>query len=197
MRYSDNQVAAEALAADIKEARKLKKKTKKTFVSIKFVAVMVYLNKLTIFNLKVRENLLTSNLLASAQSVREIIIDPLPSFKKNKLRGVWLYESANPFPSRVPAREAGPLLPIVIQKNEEIIIRDRATGKVVLAVYRNRIGAEALEIMQNTIKEMMQVRRKVARSGDIKKLNQGSMAAAGYIYYSFNLYHVYLLYILI
>ena len=82
MRYSDNQVAAEALAADIKEARKLKKKTKKTFVSIKFVAVIVYLNKLTIFNLKVRENLLTSNLLASAQSVREIIIDPSHPSKK-------------------------------------------------------------------------------------------------------------------
>jgi hypothetical protein len=144
--------------------------------------------------LQVRKNLLTSNQLASARSVQEIIIDPLPNFNKKNLQGVWLYESANPFPSRVPAREAGPLLPIVIQKNEEVIIRDRATGKVVLAVYRNRIGDEALEIMQNTIKEMMQVRRKVARSGGISKLDQGSMAAAGYIYYYFypDIYVIYI-----
>jgi hypothetical protein len=185
LRYSEKHAEAVALAADIKEVRKNKKKTKKTFVSIKFIVTEVYLNKLIVFNLQVRNSLLTSNQLASAQSVREIVIDPLPTFNKKNLQGVWLYEMVNPFPSRVPAREAGPLLPIVIQKNEEIIIRDRATGKVVLAVYRNRIGTDALEIMQNTIKEMMQVRRKVARSGGISKLNQGSMAAAGYIYYYF------------
>jgi hypothetical protein len=185
LRYSEKHAEAVALAADIKEARKNKKKTKKTFVSIKFIVTEVYLNKLIVFNLQVRNSLLTSNQLASAQSVREIVIDPLPTFNKKNLQGVWLYESGNPFPSRVPAREAGPLLPIIVQKNEEVIIRDRATGKVVLAVYRNRIGTDALEIMQNTIKEMMQVRRKVARSGGISKLNQGSMAAAGYIYCSF------------
>jgi hypothetical protein len=31
-----------------------------------------------------------------------------------------------------------------------------------MAIYHNRIGPDALQIMQNTVKEMMQVRRRVA-----------------------------------
>jgi hypothetical protein len=53
LRYSEKHAEAVALAADIKEARKNKKKTKKTFVSIKFIVTEVYLNKLIVFNLQV------------------------------------------------------------------------------------------------------------------------------------------------
>jgi hypothetical protein len=125
---------------------------------------------------------LTIAALSSAREVEEIFLSPLPDFDAKKIQGVWLYEKTNPFPSHVPACEATSCLPTIIEKNKEIVIRDKATGKVVLAVYRNRIGTDALEIMQGTIKEMMQVRRKIARSGGISKLNQGSMAAAGYLF---------------
>jgi hypothetical protein len=112
--------------------------------------------------LKVRENLLTSSDLAGAHEVQEIFLDPLPNFDQKKLQGVWLYEKMNPFPSSVAALEVSPLLPIVVQQDQERIFRDRTTGKVILAVYRNRIGPDALEMMGETIIEMMQIRRKVA-----------------------------------
>lgn len=129
--------------------------------------------------------MLTANSLESAHQVDTIFLDPLPDFDHQKLRGTWLYEKENPFPSKIPVHEATSLLPVVIDETREVIIRDKGTKKVVLAVYRNRIGPEALEIMQNTIKEMMQIRRKIARSAEIKKLEQGAMTAAGYIYYFF------------
>jgi hypothetical protein len=44
-------------------------------------------------------------------------------------------------------------------------------------------------MMRETIIEMMQIRRKVARSQEIKKLNQGNMAAAGYTVF-FNLVYI-------
>ena len=46
--------------------------------------------------------------------------------------------------------------------------------------------------MQETIKEMIQVQRKIARAGGVSKLNQGTMATAGYAYYIY--IHVYNIY---
>ena len=129
--------------------------------------------------------MLTASSLESTHRVDTIFLNPLPNFDHKKLKGTWFYEKENPFPSKIPVREATSLLPFVIDETREVIIRDKETNKVVFAVYRNRIGPKALEIMQNTIKEMMQIRRKVARSAEIKKLKQGVMAAAGYIYYFF------------
>jgi hypothetical protein len=110
-------------------------------------------------------------MLSGARQVQEIFVDPLPNFDFKKLKGAWFYEKTNPFPQQVRAYEAFSFLPIVIEQDREIIIRDRETKKVILAVYRNRIGPDALEIMQDTIKEMMQLRRKIARSSEIKKLD--------------------------
>ena len=101
------------------------------------------------------------------------------------MKDTWFYEKENPFLSKIPVHEATSLLPFVIDETREVIIRDKEINKVVLAVYRNRIGPEALEIMQNTIKEMMQIWRKITRSAEIKKLEQGMMATTGYIYYFF------------
>jgi hypothetical protein len=70
----------------------------------------------------------------------------------------------------------------IIKKNDEVIIRDRQTNEVLVAVYRNRIRPEALQIMRETIIEMIKVRRKVARSAEISKYNQGTMATAGYLF---------------
>ena len=87
--------------------------------------------------------------------------------------------STNPLPSNIPVLQIRSTLPFVIAKDKKIVIKDSLTSKTVLAVYRNCIGPDALEIIQETIKEIMQIRRKVARS-NLAELNQGSMAAAGY-----------------
>ena len=89
--------------------------------------------------------------------VKEIFLDPLSDFDHKKLKGTWLYKKKNPFPARIPAFDASPLLPVVIDESQEVIIRDKATNKVILAVYRDRLGPDALEIMQGTVTEMMQI----------------------------------------
>jgi len=88
----------------------------------------------------------------------------------------------SPAPHAKSQKASSLLFPTVIGKNDEVIIRDRKTNEVVVAIYRNRIGPEALQIMRETIIEMMKVRRKVARSGEISKYNQGTMTAAGYLF---------------
>ena len=84
-------------------------------------------------------------------------------------------------PPHVPAVNAASCLPRVIKKDDEVIIRDRATNKVLLAVYRNRIGSNVLKHMRSTIVEMFNLHRQVARSAEIKELDQGALTAAGYI----------------
>jgi len=180
------------LQADCKLSKNKKRKIYKTFVSKYFCLNYLfcilafdcfYLQYHYIFNLKVRVNLLNPASLESAQQVRTIFLDPLPGFDDNNLKGVWLYEGENPLPPHAKSQEASSLLfPTVIGKNDEVIIRDRKTNEVVVAIYRNRIGPEALQIMRETIIEMMKVRRKVARSGEISKYNQGTMTAAGYLF---------------
>ena len=77
--------------------------------------------------------------------MRTIFLDPLPGFDDKNLKGVWLYEGENPLPSHVKSQETSSLLfPTVIDKNDKVIIRDKKTNEVVVAVYRNRIGLEAL-----------------------------------------------------
>jgi hypothetical protein len=117
--------------------------------------------------------------LSSAQEVEVKYLAPLDSFDFSATKGKWFIEGTNPLPSNIPVLQARSFLPFVIAKDKEIVIKDSLTGKTVLAVYRNRIGPGALEIMQKAIKEIMQLRRKVAR-GNIAGLNQESMAAAGY-----------------
>jgi len=79
----------------------------------------------------------------------------------------------------LPQFQLSSFLPFVIKKNQELIVRDKTSGKVVVAVYRNRIGPDALKLMQETILEMFQLRHRVARPDGIAKLGQGSLAAAG------------------
>ena len=107
--------------------------------------------------------------MADTHNIPTIFLNPLPNYNQNKLKGTWIFEQANPFPSNISALKAVSLFPIIIKKNEEVIIRDKETNKILMAIYRNRIEPDILQIMQNTVKEMMQVRRRVARSSEIKK----------------------------
>ena len=72
--------------------------------------------------------------------------------------------------------------PIIIEKNDEVIIRNRETNKVLVTVYQNQIRPEALQIMRETIIEIMKIWRKVIQSAEISKYNQGTMTAAGYLF---------------
>ena len=82
-----------------------------------------------------RENLLTPTALAGPSDIPTLFVEPLPDFDQNKMKGLWVYEQVNPFPSQVPALEATSLFPVVIKKNDEVIIRDKATNKILMAVY--------------------------------------------------------------
>ena len=66
-------------------------------------------------------------------------------------------QKTNSFPSSVAALEVSPLLPIVVQQDQERIFQDKTSDKVILAVYQNHIGPNALEMMRETIIEMMQI----------------------------------------
>lgn len=126
-------------------------------------------------------NLLNPTSMESARQIETIFLDPLPGYDDNDLKKVWVYEQANPLPATAKACEATSLFPIVISKNREVIIRDKRSKKVLIAIYRNRIGPDALQIMRDTLIEMMDTRRKIARPGHIKQYNQGAMTAAGYL----------------
>ena len=117
--------------------------------------------------------------MSSAQKVEVKYLAPLDDFDFSATKSKWFIEDTSSLPSNIPVIQVQSTLPFVIAKDKEIVIKDSLTGKTVLAVYRNRIGPDALEIMQETIKEMMQIRRKVVRS-NLTKLNQGSIAAARY-----------------
>lgn len=126
--------------------------------------------------------MLTQKYLDEVHSVKTIFLDPIPGYDAKKIEKKWIYEGTNPLPPHVPAIDAATCLPRIIKKDEEIIIRDKATNKVLLAVYRNRIGPDVLNLMRSTIVDMFNLRRQVARSAEIKELNQGALTAAGYMF---------------
>lgn len=123
--------------------------------------------------------------LESVHGVPIIYLDPLPDFDSNYLKGKWIYEGVNPLPPAAKSLEASPFFPCIIKKTDEIVIKDKQSGKVLIAVLRNRIGPDVLKLMRETIIEILQIRRRVARPDGIGKYNQGSMAAAGYLFLNF------------
>lgn len=173
---------ATALKIDIAEAKKARKKIHKNFVSsnrYKFFNYILYINLII---LQVRENLLTQKYLEEIHAVKTEFLDPLPGYDEKKIKGKWIYEKTNPLPPHIPAIDAATCFTRIIKKDEEVIIRDRTSNKVLVAVYRNRIGPDVLELMRSTAIDMFSLRRQVARSTEIKQLNQGALTAAGYIF---------------
>jgi hypothetical protein len=81
--------------------------------------------------------LLTTKFLSNVHEVETITLEPLPGYDEKKLKGKWFYENTNPLPTNIPAIDATFYLPHVVKKDKEIIIRDKNSGKVILAVYRN------------------------------------------------------------
>ena len=123
--------------------------------------------------------------LESVQEMPTLYLDPLPDYDENFLKSKWLYEGVNPLPPHAKSLEASLFLSCIIKKNEEIIIKDRQSGKVLVAVLRNRIGPNALQLMHETIIEIMKICRRVARAKGVSKYNQGSITAAGYLILNF------------
>ena len=112
--------------------------------------------------MQVRTNLLVPIALESVHEVSILYLDPLPDFDSNFLKGKWTYKGVDPLPAAAKSLEASLFFPCIIKKTDEIIIKDRQSGKVLVAVLRNRIGPDVLKFMRETIIEMLQTCQKVA-----------------------------------
>ena len=66
-----------------------------------------------------------------------IFFNPLSNYNQNKLKGTWIFEQVNPFPSNIPALKAASLFSIIIKKNEEVVICNKETNKILMAIYHN------------------------------------------------------------
>ena len=115
-------------------------------------------------------------------NISTVYLNPLASYVRGQAtrQKLWIVEGTNTLPSSAKTANASSLLPNVIEKNQEVIIRDATSGRLLVAIYRNRIGEEALNFMHETAKTMFQFRRKVARES-LKNIDQGALAAAGYL----------------
>ena len=118
--------------------------------------------------------------MQSVRNIQTIYISPRDNYIEGALIKTWLYESKNPFPSKIKAIDASSIINLIIHHNEEAIIREANTNKLLMVVLRNRIGEDVLEYLNTTITEMFDFRRPVARQED-ESLNQGHLAAAGYL----------------
>ena len=118
--------------------------------------------------------------MQTVRNIQTIYISPRGDYIQNALLKTWLYESENPFPSQVKAIDASSIIKLIIHRNQEAIIREANTGRLLMVVLRNRIGEDVLEHFNITIAEMFDFRRPVARQEN-ESLNQGHLAAAGYL----------------
>ena len=75
--------------------------------------------------------------MTDTHDISTIFLDPLPNYNQNKLKGIWIFEQVNTFLSNISALEAASLFPIIIKKNEEVVIRDKETNKILMVIYRN------------------------------------------------------------
>src|ERR1043165_9156436 len=118
--------------------------------------------------------------------VKTLRLRPLPEYNCNIAykKKLWLYEGRlflRDVPLSINIQKADKYLPIRILRTQEIIIRDKETGRLLLAVFRNRIGKDTIEYIYQTIQETLNVRRKVYRDKQFAALQQGSLIAAGYL----------------
>ncbi|CAG8682263.1 10551_t:CDS:2, partial [Ambispora gerdemannii] len=129
-----------------------------------------------------RRNLLTEKAFLKPEKAPIRLLSPLSGYLKNAAskKKLWIYENGNALTSDVEQARAENLLPNVVRKHEEAEVRDANTGYLICAVYRNRIGKEALNFMFESVLLMFQERFKVKR-GEVEKLKQGNMVAAGYL----------------
>ena len=114
-------------------------------------------------------------------NIEQIILDPLPSYQNKQYYGYWLYEgSSPPFHKSIPQAKAQDLCPHRIPKNQNCIVRD-SDGNLIMAVYRNCMGPQALQLMNETVTETLYYRRPVARESLPSSIKQGHLTATGYV----------------
>ena len=99
---------------------------------------------------------------------------------QNALLKTWLYETKNPFPSQIKAIDTSSIIKLTIHHNQEAIIREANTDRLLMVVLRNRIGKDILEHFNTTIAEMFDLRCPVAHQEN-ESLNQDHLATAGYL----------------
>jgi len=114
-------------------------------------------------------------------NIEQIILDPLPSYQNKQYYGYWLYEgSSPPFHKSIPQAKAQDLCPHRIPKNQNCIVRD-SDGNLIMAVYRNCMGPQALQLMNETVTKTLYYHRPVARESLPSSIKQGHLTATGYV----------------
>jgi len=75
--------------------------------------------------------------MQSVRNIKTIYILPWEDYVEKALLKTWLYESTNPFPSKIKAIDASSITRLVIQQNEEAIICDQNTNKLLMVILQN------------------------------------------------------------
>ena len=92
--------------------------------------------------------------MQSVRNIKTIYILPREDYIEKALLKTWLYESTNPFPAKIKAIDASSIIKLVIQHNEEAIIREQNTGRLLMVILRDRVGTDILEYFNITINDM-------------------------------------------
>ena len=82
---------------------------------------------------------MTQNAFKKIENISMIYLNPQSTYIKGKATAqkLWIIEGTNVLPPSAKVAQALDLLPIIIEKNQEIIIRDAVTNKLLMAVFRN------------------------------------------------------------
>jgi len=75
--------------------------------------------------------------MQTVRNIKTIYILPQKDYVEKALLKTWLYESTNPFPSKIKTIDASSITRLVIQQNEEAIIRDQNTNRLLMVILRN------------------------------------------------------------
>jgi len=75
--------------------------------------------------------------MQTVRNIKTIYILPREDYVEKALLKTWLYKSTNPFPSKIKAIDASSITRLVIQQNEEAIICDQNTNRLLMVILRN------------------------------------------------------------
>ena len=119
--------------------------------------------------------------MQSVCNIKTIYLKEKDGYKKGDLGKTWFYDGKNPLPSTTKSKDASSFFNFILPANQEAIIRDQETGRLLMVILRNKIGLDVLEHINNIIIEMFEIRRPVWRSKEESSFDQGSLVAAGYL----------------
>ena len=75
--------------------------------------------------------------MQTVRNIPTIYVSPRENYVEGALLKTWFYEKQNPFPSKVKAIEASTVIQHIIHRNQEVIIREENTGRLLMVVLQN------------------------------------------------------------